>query len=365
MKLMVDMSTEISSEVEINESTSDKTYVIKGTFSSPGKKNRNGRVYSTPIWEDNVKRYQEEIKNNTINTLAELEHPPRSTVDQWQAVAKTRLLEMRDGLVYGEMEILNNNSEKTNQIKALIDSGIQIGVSTRGVGRMKGSIVEEYNLITTDIVSNPSDYGASLEGFNESMILEDSNFSIEEGKVICTESGCAVPDEVDAPDIISYNETKCQSGAKKLLEAFVAYSTPEVIISENQKDAMALIKKTALDAITEADKSRLADKLLAGMKDTKEQMEFERANGSVYKMELPELKKHLKVLGINEDEDEITESQKINEEAKIKDLYNTLTQADDSFGVVLKTKVDKNDWKKFEEHSDTYFQFIEKLIEGK
>ncbi len=203
MKLMVDMSTNVSGEVELNETTSEKTYVIKGIFSSPGVKNRNGRIYPMDIWENNVIRYQDEIKNNSINTLAELEHPSRSTVDPWLAVAKTRLLEMRESKVYGEMEILNNNSKETNQIKALIDAGIKIGVSTRGVGRLgKGQLVEEYQLITTDVVASPSDYGANLQGFSESLIMEDTNYKIEEGQVICTPEGCELVESDEDKEII-------------------------------------------------------------------------------------------------------------------------------------------------------------------
>ena len=348
MKLMVDMSTDIISEVEINESTNDKTYVIKGTFSSPGKKNKNGRIYSRDIWEDNVKKYQNEIKNNTINTLSELEHPPRSTVDQWEAVAKTRLLEMRDGIVYGEMEILNNNDKKTNQIKALIDAGISIGVSTRGVGRMKGSIVEEYNLITTDIVSNPSDFGANLQGFNESMILESEEYTVTDGKIVCNENGCTIENI----------KSSCSSTASDLLTAMNNYSAPEVKLSEAQRKALDLIEGLKLkdndgkalksfdyhgdtykiikvlkgeviavgpdgkeesfdlndvkaqddnvaiiegseaqkDSIVEGKNDQLADKLLASLPDTKSQHEFERKNGSVYKMSKEELLKHLEKL---------------------------------------------------------------------
>jgi len=49
MKLFTDMSVDIKTEIELNESTSEKTYVIKGVFSSPGVKNRNGRIYPMDI----------------------------------------------------------------------------------------------------------------------------------------------------------------------------------------------------------------------------------------------------------------------------------------------------------------------------
>lgn len=235
MKLFTDMSTEIHGEVELNESSSEKTYVIKGIFSSPGIKNRNGRVYPIHLWEENVRRYQDEIKNNTVNTLAELEHPARSTVNPWEAVAKTRLLELRDGKIYGEMEILNNNDTKTNQLKALIEAGVSIGVSTRGVGRLgKGQLVEEYQLITTDIVSNPSDYGANLQGFSESMILESEEFSINEGKIICTPDGCSLEED-------SKEETLCSKKAKELLNIFENISKEHKELSENEIKAFNII----------------------------------------------------------------------------------------------------------------------------
>lgn len=308
MKLMVDMSTQVDGAVELNESTGDKTYVIKGTFSSPGKKNRNGRVYPLNLWEDNVTRYQGEIKNNTINTLCELEHPPRSTVNPWEAVAKTRLLEMRDGLVYGEMEILNNNSKETNQIKALIEAGVKIGVSTRGVGRLgKGSIVEEYQLITTDIVSNPSDFGANLDGFTESMIIESQDYSIEDGQVICTPEGCALTststtqkdkeiiegagtgtpagtgsDDIAQDKVLKQEvETACSKNARTLIESFNSYgnSQPQEI-SETLIKAFDIIqlhekKPTYKELTKKADEIRKEMKQFKVGSDEWEVLDFE------------------------------------------------------------------------------------------
>jgi len=196
MQLILEETFDVENVVELNEATAEKTYVIKGTFSTPDKKNRNGRIYAKKLWESNVAKYQGEIKNKTQNTLMEKEHPPRTAVDPWQAVAQIRMLEMRDGVVYGEAELLN--IPETATIRALIDKGIKIGVSSRGVGRMKGDIVEEFNLITYDIVSTPSDYNANLEGFNESMILEGVEIeSNGKGGWICTPAGCTLEEAKD------------------------------------------------------------------------------------------------------------------------------------------------------------------------
>ena len=193
MKYLIDEALIVESVVsdEVNESTGkkEKNYYIQGIFSTPGQKNRNGRIYPMSIWEREVAKYQEEIKNNTVNTLGEFEHPARVAVDPLQAVMKVVDLKMEDGLVKGKAKILNNNSEKTNQLKALIDEGLKIGVSSRGTGSVKGDIVENFSLTCYDIVAQPSDYNANLQGLCESLessvILEkQENSEIIEQNVI-------------------------------------------------------------------------------------------------------------------------------------------------------------------------------------
>jgi len=262
MKLILEENFDVENVVELNESTGEKKYVIKGTFSTPEKKNRNGRIYGRKLWEDNVARYQNEIKNKTINTLMEKEHPPRTAVNPWEAVAQIRKLEMRDGVVYGEAELFN--VPETKIMRELIDKGIKIGVSSRGVGKMKGDIVEEFNLITYDIVSTPSDYNANLEGFNESLILEGVEIEIgENGEYICTPEGCKLAEskhseESDETDDLKSDEegvptadeinkkgkklkpqepkTECEKKAKELAEALksLAGETPEEDIKEKE-----------------------------------------------------------------------------------------------------------------------------------
>ena len=385
MKLFTDLSTEIRGEVE-NESSSEKTYVIKGIFSSPGLKNRNGRVYPMHLWEENVRRYQDEIKNNTVNTLAELEHPPRSTVNPWEAVAKTRLLEMRDGKVYGEMEILNNNDTKTNQLKALIEAGVSIGVSTRGVGRLgKGQLVEEYQLITTDIVSNPSDYGANLQGFSESMILESEEFSINEGKIVCTPAGCSleeaskvkVGDKLKKGDkegtiksikgdmaqvdfdgdvygivltrikngIISeeVKETLCSKRAKELLSIFENISKESVELSENEIKAFNIIAMHEKGLTYSELLDKIGDIELDLKKYKKDSDEYDVLNFELqgYKEQLTRVKtKGGKPSKIKESE-ELSESEEIDE--ALHEYENDVVKFQEAFGkfVIATTKINK------------------------
>ena len=162
---------------ELNESgEAKKKYKIRGTFSTIAERNRNGRIYPKQLWEREVLKYQDTIKSGSINRLCEWEHPARNTVDPMQAVACINKLWVEGNKVLGEATILDN--ERGNQLKSLIDNGIKISVSSRGTGKVgAGGVVENFNLITYDLVSAPSDFGASMNGIcesKESFLLTES-----------------------------------------------------------------------------------------------------------------------------------------------------------------------------------------------
>ena len=198
MKFLVEDATKLEAEVleELHESSGYKVknYYIHGIFSTPDKKNRNGRIYPSKLWEKQVKDYQKNIKEVSINSFGENEHPARTNVDKMKAVMRIVELKMEDGVVKGKAKILNNNSPETNQIKALIDEGMKIGVSSRGVGTVKNGIVEDFKLSTYDIVTDPSDYNANLSGITESLneSIGEKNFEVKDDTImeICHEGVC-------------------------------------------------------------------------------------------------------------------------------------------------------------------------------
>jgi len=209
---MFEEAYELDTEIQedLNESTgkTSKKYKLKGLFTTAEEKNRNGRIYPKKLIEREVQNYQDEILNSTPQSLLELEHPARSSMDIMEAVAKCTKLEMKGNKVFGEAVLLDN--PKANQLKTLIDNGIKIGVSSRGLGKVNGGIVESYKLLNYDIVQQPSNYGSMLNGVVESFnseytlnegILEEKEFEIlEDGSVnevkICTKSEChRVPKE--------------------------------------------------------------------------------------------------------------------------------------------------------------------------
>jgi hypothetical protein len=205
MKLIYETAEDkVITEEVINESTGSKKYYIKGIFSSPGVKNKNGRVYPKSIWEHEVDKYQDVLKSGSSNSLLELNHPPRQDVDMMEAVAKMTKLYWKDNFVMGEAVLLDN--EKANQLKTLIDNGIKMSVSSRGVGSVKNGLVEKFNLITFDIIPNQqqSDLNASMMGIVEG-ILEDKEFEVsEEGLItevkMCTKDECTLFEKTDVQE---------------------------------------------------------------------------------------------------------------------------------------------------------------------
>lgn len=188
-------SPNFSVEESINETTGlpSKKYKIKGIFSTIGEKNRNGRIYPKHLWERNVKEYQEVIETGSINRLGEWQHPPRSNIDPMKGVIAIDKLyiDQTGKYVMGEATLLDN--EQARQLKSLIDNGIKLSVSSRSLGSVKNGIVEDFKLITYDVVDTPSDYNATMNGLVESYqlnegILMDKEFDIVDDKIVEVQS---------------------------------------------------------------------------------------------------------------------------------------------------------------------------------
>ncbi len=223
MKLLYDVSEDNAiAEVELNEATLNKRYIIKGIFSSPGTKNKNGRVYPQQIWEREVKKYQKVLKSGSSNSLLELNHPPRTNVDMMEAVAKMNKLYIDGNYVMGEAVLLDN--PKANQLKTLIDNGIKMAVSSRGVGSVKNGLVEDFKLITFDVIPNQqqSDINASMSGIVEG-ILENKEFQINENDEItevqmCSKDSCSTFKVEDIQEATKKKFSEILSSCKSKLE---------------------------------------------------------------------------------------------------------------------------------------------------
>jgi len=155
----------------INEGTEGNTRLrLRGKFQQCDEQNNNGRIYPRKILESQVKAIQEKIGDRSL--VGALDHPANDAIHLSQASHLITGLNIgKDGSVIGECEILSTPNGKI--VEALINDGVKIGISSRGVGSgtegIKGKIVnEDFKLITFDLVSDPSTRGAFPE-LSESM----------------------------------------------------------------------------------------------------------------------------------------------------------------------------------------------------
>jgi len=138
---------------------------LRGKFQQCDEQNNNGRIYPRKILEAQVQAIQEKIGDRSL--VGALDHPANDAIHLSQAShVITGLSVDKDGSVIGECEILSTPNGKI--VEALINDGVKIGISSRGVGSVtegiKGKIVnEDFKLITFDLVSDPSTRGAFPE----------------------------------------------------------------------------------------------------------------------------------------------------------------------------------------------------------
>ena len=168
MKLITEQIEEVKFLTE--DSDGKKNHYIQGVFLQGEIKNRNGRVYPIDILEREVSRYNEQniVKNRA---LGELGHPEGPTVNLDRASHKIESL-IREGNNYiGKAKLLDT---PMGQIaKSLLDEGVSLGVSSRGVGSLRemggaNYVRDDYQLATAaDIVADPSAPDAFVEGIME------------------------------------------------------------------------------------------------------------------------------------------------------------------------------------------------------
>jgi hypothetical protein len=169
MKLITE---EISNVQIITEGKgANKKLYIEGVFLQGDLKNRNGRVYPMTTLEKEVARYNENFVAKG-RALGELGHPDGPTVNLDRVSHKITSL-VREGTNFrGKAQILNTPMGKI--ASSLLDEGVMLGVSSRGVGSLREDrsgakvVGEDFQLATAaDIVADPSAPDAFVNGIME------------------------------------------------------------------------------------------------------------------------------------------------------------------------------------------------------
>ena len=160
-----------SVEFLVEQKNGKKSMYIEGVFLQGNIKNRNGRMYPMETLRREVGRYSE----NHIQSgraLGELGHPEGPTVNLDRVSHKIVSLKENGSNFIGKAKILNTPMGKI--ASSLIEEGVKLGVSSRGVGSLQQTkegfavVGEDFMLATAaDIVADPSAPDAFVEGIME------------------------------------------------------------------------------------------------------------------------------------------------------------------------------------------------------
>ena len=262
---------------------------IGGTFQRADEENNNKRIYPKSLLMREVTKLEEAMKNRRL--MGELDHPKQDSVSLSNVSHLVTSLKMEGNELVGEAEILNTPMGKVAQ--ALIEGGVQIGISSRGMGTLsegqdgKRYVNEDFRLVTWDIVADPSTRGAfpalseSVSNVNSLLVEEIMGEvlpRVTEQKVFSTllrESLAEAMDDFDKATLKA-DEKARKTGEKAKLPKWKDYA-PKGKISqvidtstpEGKKKAAALAKSP----VKEASRNDSSTELFRGLRARLSEME--------------------------------------------------------------------------------------------
>jgi hypothetical protein len=214
MKLIKEHIEDVKYLTETTESGKKNMY-IEGRFLVGDEVNRNNRMYKMDTLRQEVARYTKEYIDSN-RALGELGHPDTPSLNLERVSHKIVSL-VEDGNTFkGKALVLETPYGMI--VKNFIDSGVNLGVSSRAMG----SVVmtkEGYNLVqddlrlatAADIVADPSAPGAFVQG-----IMENKEWLFVEGRFVEVDFDNAKRQIRQAP------RTQIESVALKLFENYLS-----------------------------------------------------------------------------------------------------------------------------------------------
>jgi hypothetical protein len=189
------------SKNKLNENTNPTTGnpIVEGILATAEVKNGNGRLYSKDLWEREIDKYQEIVKEN--RSTGELDHPDSSIINLKNVSHIIREIWWDKDHIMGKIEILPTISG--NILKALIDNNVLVGVSSRGMGSLKPlgegtmEVQNDFNVIAWDFVSTPSNPGSWMNPIKEgkeynNIINKYSKVNSIMTEILCSKGSCPI-----------------------------------------------------------------------------------------------------------------------------------------------------------------------------
>ena len=137
-----------------------KNMYLKGICIQGGIKNANQRVYPVSEIGRAVKTLNDQITGG-YSVLGEVDHPDdlKINLDRVSHMITEMWMDGPNG--YGKMKVLP--TPMGNLVRTMLESGVKLGVSSRGSGNVKedgSGEVSDFEIITVDVVAQPSAPGA-------------------------------------------------------------------------------------------------------------------------------------------------------------------------------------------------------------
>jgi len=151
------------------EKNGKRNVVIEGIFMQAESKNRNGRVYPREVMESAVNKYVTEQVSKG-RAVGELNHPDGPTINLDKVSHRITELNWDGNNVMGKALVLDTPMGQI--VKGLVEGGVQLGVSSRGMGTLVNRngvnvVGKDFILATVDIVQDPSAPEAFVNGIME------------------------------------------------------------------------------------------------------------------------------------------------------------------------------------------------------
>jgi hypothetical protein len=224
-------------KLSLQESEGGKM-VARGEFARCDVPTQNGRTYPRGVYEREVRKLQESVVSR--RAFGELDHPDDGKTKLSRVSHVITKLEIdKNGVVIGEAEILNTPNGQT--LKAILDAGAEVGVSSRGFGSTKqladGSQVvgEDFTLRSFDFVADPAMKSAYPQIFAEDVEVEFSEDSLLDEfphlaeDIRLRERESARRDaEAAVADVVSKSETRIRQEMREAFERRLAESLSNV-----------------------------------------------------------------------------------------------------------------------------------------
>ena len=197
-KLLIETHIFKPNASRLSESKSERGLpLVEGILATAEVKNGNGRYYSKELWDREIDKYRVLVDEN--RAMGELDHPESSIINLQNVSHNISDMWWDGDHVMGKIEILP--TPNGNILKALVESGITVGVSSRGMGSLKdvGGLMEvqdDFELLCWDFVSTPSNPDSFMH-----LVKENKDFKSQDkykivnnilGEILCSNGYCPV-----------------------------------------------------------------------------------------------------------------------------------------------------------------------------